>query len=86
MRGEFTFPIPQKPSGESSLVKISQTPSAKLPLTQKGQKPTSQTKRIVQSYSAQLIISAKSLRKSPIAIRWSHYALFNPVREQKAGV
>lgn len=48
---------------------ISQKPSAKLPMTQKGQMP-----------SGELVISEKASRKSPFTLSWSHYVLLLTVK------
>jgi hypothetical protein len=62
MREEITFSIWQKASAKSLSVKISQTPSAKLPLTQKGQAPTDQL--------APIGIFQKRSEKSAFTMSW----------------
>lgn len=86
MKEIIAFPIFQKASDKSLFVRISQTPSAKLSLMQKGQKPSDQFGRIVQNPSAQLVISATPSRKSLFALAWPLYALPDWVREQETGV
>jgi hypothetical protein len=78
MREEITFSIWQKAAAKSLSVKISQIPSAKLPLTQKGQAPTDQF--------APIGIFQKPSEKFPFTLSWSHYALFDWLWEQEAVV
>lgn len=62
---------------------IWQKPSAKLPLTEKGQPPSGQSNGIAQSPSAQLAISEKSSRKSPFTLSWSHYVLLLTIKNSE---